>query len=85
MKTLELSKGTVTLRDLKLKDSKFARSYAGRLGGFNEQDYYSKLYSLVSDKDDKFLDELNQEDDVKLVEAIKKMITETSVSDAKKQ
>ena len=85
MKTIETSKGVVNLRDIKLKDSKQARSYAGRLGGFNEQDYFTQLYILLADKDVKFLDELSHDDDIKLVSAIKDLINETIIGDEKKQ
>jgi hypothetical protein len=55
------------------------------MGEWNEQDYFTKLYTLVSDKDEKFLNELNHHDDIALVGAIKEMISDTYVSDEKKQ
>ena len=85
MKTIETSKGPVLLRDIKLKDNKLARSYAGRLGGFNEQDYYTKLYELVCDKDEKFLNELSAQDENNIIEALRSLILDTNVGDAKKQ
>ena len=85
LKTVETSKGAVTLRDIKLKDNREARSYAQRSGIFNDQDYYTKLIFLISDKDKIFLDDLTREDDVLLVENIIKLINETNVSDTKKQ
>jgi len=85
MKTVETSKGAVTLRDIKLKDNREARSYANRTGIFNDQDYYTKLIFLIADKDKKFLDELTDNDDVKLVESVINMRKEAQAGDTKKQ
>jgi hypothetical protein len=85
MKTIESSKGAITLRNIKLKDSREARSYANRTGEWNEQDYFTKLYFLLADKDKVFLDELNHADDIKLIGAVKSLIEDSAVGDAKKQ
>ena len=85
LKTVETSNGAVTLRDIKLRDNREARSYAQRNGQFNDQDYYTKLIFLIADKDKKFLDELTREDDMLLVECVISIIENTKVSDTKKQ
>jgi hypothetical protein len=85
MKTIETSRGSITLRDIKLKDNRQARSFAQRTGIFNEQDYYTKLIYLLADKDEKFLEELSGQDDNKLVETVREMIFNAKIGDDKKQ